>query len=50
MQRTWDISEMHDEHFLDLLEDCIEIFMDDFTVYGDSFETFLGHLDVVLER
>ncbi|XP_047949328.1 uncharacterized protein LOC125195186 [Salvia hispanica] len=36
--------------FSDLLEDCIEIFMDDFTVYGDSFETCLGHLDVVLER
>ena len=36
--------------FSDLLEDCIEIFLDDFTVYGDSFETCLRHLDVVLER
>ncbi|KAL1568807.1 hypothetical protein AAHA92_00369 [Salvia divinorum] len=36
--------------FLDLLEECIEIFMDDFTVYGDFFETCLHHLDVVLER
>ena len=36
--------------FSDLLEDCIEIFMDDFTVYGDSFEICLGHLDIVLER
>ncbi|KAL1534124.1 hypothetical protein AAHA92_31519 [Salvia divinorum] len=36
--------------FSDLLEDCIEIFMDDFTVYGDSFEACLNHLDKVLER
>ncbi|KAL1559650.1 hypothetical protein AAHA92_09968 [Salvia divinorum] len=36
--------------FSDLLEDCIEIFMDDFTVYGDSFDACLQHLDKVLER
>ncbi|KAL1563411.1 hypothetical protein AAHA92_05881 [Salvia divinorum] len=36
--------------FSDLLEECIEIFMDDFTVYGDSFETCLHHLDIVMER
>ncbi|XP_042012107.1 uncharacterized protein LOC121760515 [Salvia splendens] len=28
--------------FSDLLENCIEIFMDDFTVYGNSFESCLG--------
>ncbi|KAL1559872.1 hypothetical protein AAHA92_10166 [Salvia divinorum] len=36
--------------FSDLLEDCIEIFMDDFTVYGDTFEKCLHNLDLVLER
>ncbi|KAL1555252.1 hypothetical protein AAHA92_15718 [Salvia divinorum] len=36
--------------FSDLLEECIEIFMDDFTVYGDSFDACLHHLDKVLER
>ncbi|XP_042028889.1 uncharacterized protein LOC121775873 [Salvia splendens] len=36
--------------FSDLLEDCIEIFMDDVTVYGDSFESCLDSLDVVLRR
>ncbi|XP_042041716.1 uncharacterized protein LOC121787134, partial [Salvia splendens] len=36
--------------FSDLLEDCIEIFMDDFTVYGDSFDSCLASLDVVLRR
>ncbi|XP_042038541.1 uncharacterized protein LOC121784475 [Salvia splendens] len=36
--------------FSDLLEECIEIFMDDFTVYESSFETFLANLDLVLQR
>ncbi|XP_047949477.1 uncharacterized protein LOC125195357 [Salvia hispanica] len=36
--------------FSNLIEDCIEIFIDDFTVYGDSFDSCLQHLDVVLER
>ena len=36
--------------FSDLLEVCIEIFMDDFTVYGGSFDTCLASLDLVLQR
>ena len=36
--------------FLDLLEECTDIFMDDFMVYGNSFESCLRHLDVVLKR
>ncbi|XP_041995798.1 uncharacterized protein LOC121745918 [Salvia splendens] len=36
--------------FSDLLEDCIEIFMDDFTVYGDDFDQWLHSLNRVLER
>ena len=36
--------------FSDLLENCIEIFMDDFTVYGDSFDVCLDNLSRVLER
>ncbi|KAL1543794.1 hypothetical protein AAHA92_20724 [Salvia divinorum] len=36
--------------FSDLLEECIKIFMDDFTVYGDTFEKCLHNLDLVLER
>ncbi|XP_041999863.1 uncharacterized protein LOC121749354 [Salvia splendens] len=36
--------------FSDLLEDCIEIFMDDFTVYGDTFDQGLHSLNRVLER
>ena len=36
--------------FFDLIEHCIEIFMDDFTVYGDSFEQCLNSLEKVLKR
>ena len=36
--------------FSDLLEVCIEIFMDDFTVYGNSFDACLASLDLVLQR
>ena len=34
--------------FFDLAEEVMEIFMDDFTVYGSSFENFLHNLGTVL--
>jgi len=34
--------------FIDFLENCIEVFVDDFTVYGSSFDTCLDNLDRVL--
>ncbi|RDX72988.1 hypothetical protein CR513_47461, partial [Mucuna pruriens] len=36
--------------FSDLLQDCMEVFMDDFTVYEDSFDTCLHNLSKVLTR
>ncbi|RDX82875.1 Retrovirus-related Pol polyprotein from transposon 17.6, partial [Mucuna pruriens] len=36
--------------FSDLLEDCMEVFMDDFTVYVESFEACLHNLSRVLHR
>nr|KYP49703.1 Retrovirus-related Pol polyprotein from transposon opus [Cajanus cajan] len=36
--------------FSDFLENCIEVFMDDFTIYGSSFDTCLDNLDKVLNR
>ena len=36
--------------FSDFLESCIEVFMDDFTVYGSSFDACLNSLDRVLNR
>uniref|UniRef100_A0A151UF99 Retrovirus-related Pol polyprotein from transposon 17.6 n=1 Tax=Cajanus cajan TaxID=3821 RepID=A0A151UF99_CAJCA len=36
--------------FSDFLENCIDVFMDDFTVYGSSFDVCLDSLDRVLNR
>ncbi|RDX62168.1 Retrovirus-related Pol polyprotein, partial [Mucuna pruriens] len=36
--------------FLDLLQECIEVFMDDFMVYADSFDACLENLSKVLTR
>nr|KYP65457.1 Transposon Ty3-G Gag-Pol polyprotein [Cajanus cajan] len=36
--------------FSDFLENSIEVFMDDFTVYGSSFDTCFDSLDKVLNR
>ncbi|XP_073033722.1 uncharacterized protein [Primulina eburnea] len=36
--------------FSEYIENCIEVFMDDFTVYGDSFDNCLSHLSKILKR
>ncbi|RDY07929.1 Retrovirus-related Pol polyprotein, partial [Mucuna pruriens] len=36
--------------FSDLLEECMEVFMDDITMYADTFEECLGNLSRVLKR
>ena len=36
--------------FSDLVEEVMEIFMDDFIVYGSSFEHCLNNLETVLQR
>ena len=36
--------------FSDLAEEGMQIFMDDFTVYGSIFEHFLQNLGTVLHR
>src|SRR5204863_8544601 len=36
--------------FSDMVEKFIEIFMDDFTVTGNSFDSCLAHLSFVLQR
>ena len=36
--------------FSDLVEEVMEIFMDDFIVYGSSFEQCLRNLETVLQR
>jgi hypothetical protein len=34
--------------FSDLIHDCVEVYMDDFTVYGNTFEEALANLEKVL--
>ena len=36
--------------FLDLVEEAMEIFIDDFSVYGSSFEHCLKNLETVLYK
>ncbi|KAF8047786.1 hypothetical protein N665_2829s0001 [Sinapis alba] len=36
--------------FIDLIEDIMEVFMDDFSVYGSSFSVCLSNLSRVLQR
>lgn len=37
-------------HDVDFLEDIMEVFMNDFLVYGSSFDACLANLERVLER
>jgi hypothetical protein len=36
--------------FSDLIEKVMEVFMDDFSVYGKTFDDCLTNLDIVLKR
>nr|GEU67867.1 reverse transcriptase domain-containing protein [Tanacetum cinerariifolium] len=36
--------------FHDMIEKTMEVFMDDFLVFGDSFSSCLSHLDIMLQR
>ena len=36
--------------FSDLLDDCVEVFMDDFSVYSTNFSNCLDNLSKVLDR
>nr|GEX88053.1 reverse transcriptase domain-containing protein [Tanacetum cinerariifolium] len=38
------------EIFYDMVEKTMEVFMDDFSVFGNSFENCLSHLDKMLQR
>ncbi|GJZ50402.1 reverse transcriptase domain-containing protein [Tanacetum coccineum] len=38
------------QYFHDMIEKTMEVFMDDFSVFGDSFSTCLSHLDKMLKR
>ena len=35
--------------FFDFLSDSLEVFMDDFSIFGNNFESYLAHLTKILE-
>ena len=35
--------------FSDFIEDCLEVFMDDFSVFGETFDDCLDHLTKILQ-
>jgi len=41
---------MHDAIFSDMIEEIMEVFMDDFSIYGKTFDNCLENLDKVLQR
>ncbi|CAL8988636.1 unnamed protein product [Prunus brigantina] len=41
---------MHDGNLFDMVERFMEVFMDDFSVFGSSFDDCLHHLSLVLKR
>ncbi|GJS26276.1 reverse transcriptase domain-containing protein [Tanacetum coccineum] len=41
---------VHDGIFHDMIEETIEVFMDDLSVFRDSFSSCLSHLDKMLKR
>lgn len=50
MQCSCDISKVHDGHFFDMVEQSLEVFIDDFSVFEDSFDNCLLNLSKVLKR
>nr|GEV55178.1 reverse transcriptase domain-containing protein [Tanacetum cinerariifolium] len=43
------VPKMYDGFFHDMIEKTIEVFMDDFSVFGNSIRTCLSHLDKMLK-
>nr|GEV97717.1 reverse transcriptase domain-containing protein [Tanacetum cinerariifolium] len=37
-------------NFHDMIEETMEVFMDDFSIFGDSFSSCISHLDKMLKR
>ena len=50
MQCTCNFPTMHDGNFADFLDRIMEVFMDDFSVCGESFDGCLSNLELVLKR
>nr|GEV58728.1 reverse transcriptase domain-containing protein [Tanacetum cinerariifolium] len=49
LQCSWNISKVYDGDFHDMIEKTMEVFMDEFLVFGDSFSSCISHLDTMLQ-
>nr|GEV84936.1 DNA-directed DNA polymerase [Tanacetum cinerariifolium] len=47
---TWIFQRCMMEIFHEMIETTMKVFMDDFSVFGDSFSSCLSHLDTMLQR
>ncbi|GJW01256.1 putative RNA-directed DNA polymerase, eukaryota, reverse transcriptase zinc-binding domain protein [Tanacetum coccineum] len=50
IQRLDNLSTLYDSIFYELIEDSMEVFIDDFSVFGSSFDHCLKNLEKVLKR
>nr|GEU99204.1 DNA-directed DNA polymerase [Tanacetum cinerariifolium] len=50
MQCIMHVSKVYVAIFHDMVEKTMEVFMDDFSVFGNSFENYLSRLDKMLQR
>nr|GEW60481.1 reverse transcriptase domain-containing protein [Tanacetum cinerariifolium] len=44
------VSEVYDGNFRDMIKKTMEVFMDDFFAFGNSFQSCLSHLEKMLKR
>jgi hypothetical protein len=50
VQRSSFVPKVHDVIFSNMIEEIMEVFMDDFSVYGKTLNACLENLDEVLQR
>nr|GEY76665.1 reverse transcriptase domain-containing protein [Tanacetum cinerariifolium] len=50
MQCSRHVSEVHDGNFHDMIEKTMEVFMDDFSIFGNLFQSCFSHLERMLKR
>ena len=50
MQCSSFVTKVHDVYFSDMIEEIMEVFIDDFSIYGKTFNDCLENLDKVLQR
>ena len=50
MQCSSNFPEVYDVHFSNMVEQTLEVFMDDFSVFGETYDDCLHNLEDVVKR